>query len=293
MQHTTHIPHVLTQRKFKQVARGLQRRLSLKKGDKDHIPLQSIMQALSQELFAMPYEEAKATLLNDGIALIAPASPPPSPQPLMDEETVPIRLYLRRWETMMCALRYMLPETIAEDQDALTAIGNVLIFMSGLKQYLPTLALQETRRFNVLLNQINKSLPGELDVLFNHNPEHFKNCSTMWEGKSMVAMSAFSGAMSQKCTDSKVPFSLVECQKYLSDIEVFAALAYDDSIKKPCRAGILAVLDSINYQVTPPGGLPPMQSASATEQFTYLTMVPLSVMYRLAQELAKLKQVTW
>lgn len=71
MHNATQPTYVLTDEKFKKVAKGVKARLDQKYPDNQNLSLMVLVQALSQEMFSMPYEEAKKTVLNQGVNVLA------------------------------------------------------------------------------------------------------------------------------------------------------------------------------------------------------------------------------
>lgn len=71
MHNATQPTYVLTDEKFKKVAKGVKARLDQKYPDNQNLSLMVLVQALSQEMFSMPYEEAKKTVLNQGVNILA------------------------------------------------------------------------------------------------------------------------------------------------------------------------------------------------------------------------------
>lgn len=69
MHNATQPTYVLTDEKLKKVAKGVKKRLNEKLPGQFALSQQSILQVLSQELFSMPYEEAKSTILSQGVNL--------------------------------------------------------------------------------------------------------------------------------------------------------------------------------------------------------------------------------
>jgi hypothetical protein len=70
MHNATQPTYVLTDEKLKKVAKGVKTRLNEKLPDQFALSQQSILQVLSQELFSMPYEEAKSTVLSQGVNVL-------------------------------------------------------------------------------------------------------------------------------------------------------------------------------------------------------------------------------
>lgn len=70
MHNATQPTYVLTDEKLKKVAKGVKKRLNEKLPKQHAISQQSILQVLSQELFSMSYEEAKSTVLSQGVNVL-------------------------------------------------------------------------------------------------------------------------------------------------------------------------------------------------------------------------------
>ena len=70
MHNATQPTYVLTDEKLKKVAKGVKNRLNEKLPEQFALSQQSILQVLSQELFSMPYEEAKSTILSQGVNVL-------------------------------------------------------------------------------------------------------------------------------------------------------------------------------------------------------------------------------
>jgi hypothetical protein len=70
MHNATQPTYVLTDEKLKKVAKGVKKRLNESLPKEHALSHQSILQVLSQELFSMPYEEAKGTILSQGINIL-------------------------------------------------------------------------------------------------------------------------------------------------------------------------------------------------------------------------------
>ncbi len=71
MHNATQPTYVLTDEKLKKVAKGVKKRLNEKLPEQHALSQQSILQVLSQELFSMPYEEAKSTVLSGGVNVLS------------------------------------------------------------------------------------------------------------------------------------------------------------------------------------------------------------------------------
>lgn len=73
MHNATQSTYVLTDEKFKKVAKGVKKRLNENLPEAHALSHQSILQVLSQDLFSMPYEEAKETVLKQGSEILKPS----------------------------------------------------------------------------------------------------------------------------------------------------------------------------------------------------------------------------
>lgn len=76
MHNATQPTYVLTDEKFKKVAKGVKARLDQKYPENQNLSLMVLVQALSQEMFSMPYEEAKKTVLSQGVNVLADKAEP-------------------------------------------------------------------------------------------------------------------------------------------------------------------------------------------------------------------------
>lgn len=274
--------YILTAQKFKKAARGLQRRLSALNAGHEKLPLQSVMQSLSQELFSMPYEEAKATILLAGSPLIRTNTSLEKPPVTLSTSSVHDITH-ELWRELTLALNNILPVNIRNDITSSISVGKVLVYLAGLKCYFPATVFRELRYYEKWFADIQKTHAGLLEKLWLETRQKSGlGFSRSWEGRSMTTIAALAGSLEQKNQDKHL--SLYDIEEYLADLKKYTNLAFDETIPTVHRAGLITMLNSIHFNRPSQDDPDPKQNISTLEQFDYIAMEPLWLVNKLLKE---------
>lgn len=280
--------YVLNSKKFKKAARGLQIRLSGINSSGDKLPLQSVMQALSQELFGMPYEEAKATILLDGTSLIAPQK---ENSPGCRTGAPSIEVTRDDWGVLIHELSEILPASLLKSPKKTISVANIMVCLAGLRFYFPSTAVRDTLRYESWFKSVQERHPLLLSKLWSETRginvgDNFLDGISMHETRSIDAMTAMGSALAQKKASKTL--GLRDLEECLTDFNLFISLAFDENVAKLHRAAVLSILDSLNY-IRPSVVEPtPSQRRTTLEHFDYIIMEPLSLIRQLLREMESL-----
>jgi hypothetical protein len=289
MQHTNS-SYVLNDVKFKKVSKGLKLAIQKKMGaDAANLSLQFIMQSLSKELFSIPYEEAKSTILVNGQAsILAGATHQESIDKFFD---TPIE-------------REIIDKQ-ASNKPNETSWGDVV---EGYKEHPVCKGMDEHELISLLsgvfmalelddtgvgrrVMQISKCLEvGEFvgkttmphlkhSILYRNQAVRRKTLPFLynrggWEGRASSVFKSLMSCLVERHESTCVAGEYLDLKEVLNvlTLDDFASVALDEIISIRHRAGLHNLLKSVNY-TWPTKEIPnPVQRQSTIEHFQYVTM---------------------
>jgi hypothetical protein len=273
--------HLLTDQKFKDVTKGIHRRLCETIPQEYKPPINRVRQALSQELFSMPYEEAKKTLLSKG-EFILPAERKEKPDHTV-VKNAPLNELNDRFDGI---IDNIMRQTDFEGATNLDAIKGVIINAHRLNQHVPLSAFPELWNIKTLIKKVDEWAPGLLPIVAKNG----ENGSNIWEGRAAIGLEAHAKAFFYQTANKKGTVLLKNYREHISSLASFVELSMNESIPKSHRAGLWSMLSSINYKHATESMPSPKQNPTTEEQYEYMMMEQLLVIDRLSHHMKILKK---
>lgn len=285
MQNATNHRYTLTEEKFKKVARGIQKKLLTLTPKGTKISLMTLMQTLSNELFAMPYEEAKATLLTKGVPLVRHVNIQEIKQSHDEFENL--------FAILTKDVRSCLSGQQGINEKHIEAVSMSLIYLTTLERSTPLESFEEIKPLVILRGSLgitptifielarlmDKKILTEVARLMDRKIWDEAG-GNMWEDRASVALQALGKALHFRTVMSNVGLSFSEYKNYLIKLDAFVDLAFDESIPRQFRSGLFSVLSSIDYSMPNEGDPNPKQHPSTYEQFVCIMMMQVELVNR-------------
>jgi hypothetical protein len=273
MQHANS-SYVLNDAKFKKVSKGLKSALQKKMGaDAANLSLQFVMQSLSKELFSIPYEEAKSTILANGRASILAT---PSIEPVVNLSSL-------IWSQVVDEYKsHPVSKELNEQELILLLSGIFIAFSVSERRILNGHAMQISMCLDVG-GLISKTIdpqfsPSNLyknhvvrEKVLSHSRGEGEN---IWRKRALPVLSSLLCCLVERHeieVGLEPPFDLKNALEVL-ELERFASIALDNSISIEHRAVLWTLLKSVNYIPATTENPAPIQSQNTVEHFQYVTM---------------------
>jgi hypothetical protein len=278
MPNTSQDQYVLTDVKFKKAAKNVHKQLNAKLTGERQISLGLVAQSMSQALFSMPYEEAKRTLLTNGTPIISNATIHKEDATAhISEHVEPLASY----EDVMLTLDQYILSTLFNGKRVLDKqlidVREAIFIADPLSKHLPLRLFPELTMIHNIITSIHHDRPGFLKIACSLHEEYMqkekRGTPIMWEGRAATGISAHAKVFTI-LADASGQTSMLQGYSDSLAIDRFLDMALNESVPRMYRAGMYAILHSINYRHPTESEPAPKQAGATLEQMQYITMGP-------------------
>lgn len=285
--------YVLTDEKFKKTAKNIQRKIMSLTPENTKIPTLSLYQVLSNELFGMPYEEAKATILQQGVPLIGRTKqslsfpegitvsftnepdvviPNPTSNPNEKSSTKEDLEQMRKLLGTVVGRAF--PGMGVDGSDHFVSAA---IFYFFLKEHINTADFQELDVFRLFSASLDDQFTMAFTFLAESEFSHYTK--DLWLIRNMGVIRVVHDALvGQALNRKQAKPTISDVIKPLLSLRNTVDLALSEDVPQRYQSGLVTLLSSIGYDLSGMTKISDVQKQIAEEQHAYATSDALSLL---------------